>query len=54
MLFPDLIVPEESNPIVESTDITLESIRTFSKHFVFGVILKVPSIVLESSYPTKR
>ena len=39
---------------MESTVITDAPIATVSIFFVLGVILKVPSIVEESSYPTKR
>ena len=52
-MFPDISVPCSGNPIVESTEITEDPIETFSKHFVLGVIAKLPSTDEESLYPTK-
>ena len=48
-----MIVPTSGNPIVESTEITEDAIETFSRHFVFGVIVKLPWTAEISLYPTK-
>ena len=53
LLFPDIIVPDSSNPIVESTGITEDPTETFSRHFVFCVTVKLPSTAEISLYPTK-
>ena len=53
VLMPDAIVPISANPIVESTEITEDPTETFSRHFVFGVIVKLPSTAEISLYPTK-
>ena len=52
VLMPDMIVPIPANPIVESTEITEDPIATSSIHFVFGLIVKLPSIAEKSLYPT--
>ena len=50
---PDIIVPIPANPIVDSTLITEDPKETFSRHFVFGVIVKLPWTAEISLYPTK-
>ena len=47
------MIPVSLNPIVESTEIIEDPMETFSKHFVFWVIVKFPSIADLSSYPMK-
>ena len=54
ILLPDMIVPFSANEIVESTEITEDPTETFSIHFVFGVIVKLPSIAETSLYPTNN
>jgi len=49
-----MIVPSSANEIVESTEITEDPTETFSKHFVFGVIVKLPSTAETSLYPTNN
>jgi len=48
---PDIKEPESEKPIVESTETTDYPIETFSKDFVFGLIIKFPNTVDSSSYP---
>ena len=48
-----MTIPVCAKPTVESTVITEAPIETVSMFFVLGVILKVPWIVEDSSYPTK-
>ena len=38
---------------MESTDITDPPTKTVSRHFVLGVIVKLPSTAENSLYPTK-
>ena len=54
VLLPHSNVPLSSNPIVESTVITVEFLVVFSITLVFGVILKDPVIKDLSSYPTNK
>ena len=54
VLLPEIKVPDCSNPIVESTEITELPEGTSSRTFVFPGILKVPSIKSLSLYPTNN
>ena len=54
LLIPDITIPVLANPIVESTETTEAPIATVSRDLVLGVILKVPRIVDDSSYPMKN
>ena len=54
MFEPDIKVPVTPNPIVESTEITLEPADTASRDLVLGTITKSPLTSEVSSYPTNK
>ena len=54
VFIPDITVPVDPNPTVESTVITEEPTDTFSIDLVLGETLNVPSIKSTSLKPTNN
>ena len=54
VLLPEYIVPDCSNPTVESTEIIDAPLLTSSRTFELGVISKLPLTLLLSLYPTNN